>query len=712
MPSVRGAKWVITPVDRFVLAKLEAQGIDPAGEADRHTLARRLYFDLTGLPPTTEQVDAFVNDRSPDAYERLVDQLLSSPHFGERWAQHWLDLVRFAETNGYEGDAERPHAWRYRDYVIRSFNADKPYDRFVTEQVAGDLLAAGKDPQSVADLLVATGMNRCGPAHVVSGNLDQAVIRQEFLTETVNGLGAAVLGLTVQCARCHDHKFDPVTQADYFSLQAFFASAYARDVSLVPKGEVAKHKELVEDVGRRTAPLTKQVEAIEAPYRAGLAQAKRAALDAPVREALTTPAEKRTAEQKRLVKDAQPLLKVSWDEVIEALSPADRAKRDALKEQIRRLEAAVPPPPAHAWATVHEDPVPKTYVLKRGDANRKGAEVGPAFPRVLGGGGGVPKSRVALAAWLTRSDHPLTARVVMNRLWQHYFGRGLVATPNDFGTRRDPPTHPELLDWLARELVEPTGAGRPVPWSLKRMHRLIVTSAAYRQASLSASSARVRAIDPNNRLLWRQNRKRLDAEAVRDAVLTVAGTLNRQVGGPSIRVPLEPEVYDLIFTEAEPDNLWPVTPDAGQHTRRSIYLYAKRNVRLPLLEAFDQPDSLSPCAARAVSTFAPQALILMNGPFTRDQSRDLAVRLSRETKDPGNRVRALYRRAFGRLPSEAELRTALDFISDPNTAARGDRRGRNDGTATADHEHVSRGTEALADLCLAVFNTNEFIYVP
>jgi hypothetical protein len=717
LPSPRTTGWVRTPVDRFILVKLEAVGVDPAPDADRRTLIRRVFFDLTGLPPTPGQVEDFLADTAPDAYEKVVDKLLASPHFGERWAQHWLDVVRFAETNGYELDADRPHAWRYRDYVARSFNADKPYDRFLTEQIAGDLLAAGKDPKAVPDLLIATGMHRCGPNHVVSGNLDPAMIRQENLTEMVNGVGAAVLGLTVGCARCHDHKFDPLPQADYYRLQAFFAAARYKEVSLVSREDKTRHQNLVEEVENQTAPLKKQVGAIEAPYRARLAAEKRAALDTTAKAALSTPTDKRTEDQKKLVKNIQPLLKVEWDEVLAALSPDDRERRQKLRDQIHALEATIPPPPAHAWAVVHEEPVPKTFLLKRGDVGRYGAEVRPGLPRVLVSADVNPKDRLDLAKWLTRPDHPLTARVIVNRLWQHYFGRGIVGTPNDFGTRGDPPTHPELLDWLARELVEPTtpgGVGKPAPWSLKRIHRLIVTSAAYRQASRVAASEAAKKVDPDNRLLWRQNRKRLEAEAIRDAVLAAAGTLNREIGGPSVRVPLEPEVYDLIFTEAEPDNLWPVTPDLRQHTRRSFYLLAKRNVRLPMLEAFDQPDALTPCAARAVSTFAPQALILMNGPFTQDQSRRLASKLAWEGTRPDEWIDGLFRRALGRLPTDAERRKANGFLIRQVELVRDRLLTRQPVAMPPDLPGWAdpAASTALADLCLAVFYTNEFVYVP
>jgi hypothetical protein len=679
LPTVRAADRVRTPVDRFLLAKLEANGRSLSPDADRRTLVRRVTFDLTGLPPTPAEVEAFVADRSPDAYEKLVDRLLASPHYGERWGQHWLDVVRFAESNGYELDGERPQAWRYRDYVIAALNADKPYDRFLTEQIAGDLLAKGKPVREVAELLHATGLHRCGPVHVVSGNLDKEQVRQEVLTEMVAGVGSAVLGLTVGCARCHDHKFDPISLGDYYRLQAFFAGTVFKDIDLATDAELAAAKAKRKAVEAQVKPLMAEIQKLEAPARAKLREQKLAALDPAMRAAVETDPKKRTPAQKKLAEDAKTLLRPLWDEVIEAMDPADRSKRAAVKAEIVRLEETLPPPTAQAWAVGEEEKRPPTFVLRRGDLRRRAGEVAVSFPRVIAGES-TPADRLDLAKWLTRPDHPLTARVIVNRLWQHHFGRGIVGTPNDYGTRGDRPTHPELLDWLARELVEPTWqADGATPWALKRMHRLMVLSTAYRQSSRPETPD-----DPDNKLLGRMNRRRLEAEAIRDAMLTAAGTLTPKVGGPSVKVPLEPEVYDLIFTEDEPVGLWPVTKDATEHTRRSVYLFLKRNVRLPMLEAFDQPDTLGSCAARGVSTFAPQALILMNGPFAREQSRRCAEAVQKGVgDDPGKQIAELFRRALGRPPTDEEAKVATEFLR----------------------------KQPLADLCLAVFNLNEFVYV-
>ncbi len=689
-------------IDGFVREKLAEKKLDLSPEADNLTLIRRVSFDLSGLPPTIAEIDAFVQDTSANAYEKVVDRLLASPHFGERWAQHWLDAVRFAESNGYELDADRPHAWRYRDYVVKSFNDDKPYKTFLREQIAGDELAAGKDPRTVAELLIATGMHRCGPSHMVSGNLDKEMIRQEYLTEMVNGIGSAVLGITLGCARCHNHKTDPISTADYYRVQAFFAAAKYTEVSLATNEERAAYDKAKAEIAKRLAPIKKQIEAIDAPVRAKVTAAKRAALAPKYREALDTDPKKRTPEQQKLVKDIQPVIKVSWDDVLNAMPAAEKAKRDALRQQQFAIEADAPQLPAATWSLADEPNRPTTFIRPRGDWSRQGAVVTMNVPRVLAPDQFEPKSRVEFADWLTSNDQPLTARVIVNRLWHHYFGKGIVRTVADFGLTGEKPTHPELLDWLATDLMRND-------WKLKRIHKMIVMSKTYRQSSVGTPNA----ADPDNRLLGKQNRKRLEAEAIRDAMLAASGELNRAVGGPGVRVPLEPEVYDLIFTEGEPDGLWTVTKDPKQHVRRSIYLFAKRNVRLPLFEAFDQPDTLTPCTGRNVSTFAPQALILMNGPFARDRSLSLALALMAESKDEAERLNRLYRRAVGRAPSAEELKAMREFLKVQAEDAKVRVNAKQSlGLPDALPPGVDPAAlSALADLCRAVLNSNAFAYV-
>jgi hypothetical protein len=736
-PKVHDQEWVRNAIDAFILAKLEQAELKPAVPADRPTLLRRLTFDLTGLPPTPKEMQSFINDQSPSAYEKVVDRLLASPRHGERWAQHWLDIARYADSNGYEIDADRPHAWRYRDYVIQAFNEDKPYDQFVREQLAGDLLARDKLGQERTKLQIAAGFNRCGQIHLVVGNIDPEESRYEVLTEMTGAVGSTFLGLTLNCARCHDHKFDPVSQGDYFRLQAFFAPSQLKDIEIATKEEKERDEKRRKELEGPLARLQKQIADIEAPYRARLEELKKAAVDPAVREALAVEPKKRTPEQKKLIGQAEPLLKVSWDEVLDALKPVDRERRARLRTELHQLEAKLPPPLPQAWTLEDGNQTP-TFLLKRGSLKNKGLKVGPAFPRVLvkegkahedpekqskskasllpfafdaktlravlGDDTKVP-NRLDLANWLTDPEHPLTARVMVNRLWQHHFGKGLVRTPNDFGIRGEKPTHPELLDWLAREFIEHK-------WSMKHMHRLIVLSNAYQQASRASETSR--RADPQNRLLSRMNRCRLEGETIRDSMLAATGELNLDQGGIPVRTPLEPEVYDLIFTESEPDNLWPVDPDPRQHARRSIYLFLKRNVHLPLLETFDQPDTLSSCPVRPTSTFAPQALIMLNGPFAKERANHLALRLLTENpKSVEDRIHAAYRLALGRMVTEAEAAAAREFLSSQGELLRDLLRSRHrigtpqpipDSTDPAD-------AAALADFCLALMNSNEFVYI-
>jgi hypothetical protein len=714
--EVKYKAWIRNPIDSFILAGLEEKGLAPTPRADKQTLLRRVTFDLTGMPPTPEEINAFLNDNSPDAYRKVVKRLLASPHYGERWAQHWLDVARFGETNGFELDADREQSWRYRDYVIESLNEDKPYDRFILEQIAGDEIAPAD-----FDLRVATGFLRAGPQHVVAGNQDLAVNRQEWLTEVMFGIGNGIMGLTVGCARCHDHKFDPIPQADFYRLQAFFAAADNYDFKPPAKEREESYNAEVKAHKEKLKPIEVRIAAIEKPYKDRLTAEKRARLEPQYEHALAKDEKLRNEEEKRLAKDAKRMIDVNWDELVPALSPDDREERAALRRKMHEIERSAPAPPPKALSVADViTPVPAMHILKGGDPHRPDEEVMPRFLSVLSPqdapAAEIPvlpeglKStgrRLALARWLARADHPLTARVMMNRLWHYHFGRGIVATPNDFGRNGKQPTHPELLDWLATEFV---ARG----WSLKQMHELMVLSNTYQQSSIvdSINMKLGEKIDPENSLFWRMNRQRLDAEAIRDAVLAAAGTLTEQAGGPSIRVPLEPEVYDTIFTEAEPDNLWPVHPDPLQHTRRSIYLIRKRNVRLPLLVAFDSPDLMSSCGARSASIHALQALTLMNSEFMFNQSRALAQRLLKETGgDEQAMITKLYKLALGRRPQLAEIRLTRSFLSDQTETIR--QRG---GEGVVNLRELPRSfskarAAAWVDLCLATLNLNEFVYL-
>ncbi len=717
LPAVKNQSWVRNAIDAFVLAKLEEKGLQPSPAVDKRALIRRVTFDLIGLPPTPEEVNAFLNDKSANAYEKVVRRLLASPQYGERWAQHWLDVVRFGETNGFELDADREQAWRYRDYVINSLNADKPYNQFIVEQIAGDEL----DPDSF-EMRVATGFLRAGPQHVVSGNLDKAELRQEWLTEVMFGVGNGILGMTVGCARCHDHKFDPIPQADFYRLQAFFAASDNFDYRRPTREQEDAFQSAIREHKDKLKPIQDQIAAIEKPYKDRLVEKKRAALEPVFAIALAKDDKSRTDEEKRVAADARRMLNVQWDELVASINPEDKAKRAALRQQMHRINLFEPEPIPKALAVADVlKPIPTMNVLKGGNPHRLGAEVQPGFLSAVEGKESLPEikpvgespgRRLALARWLTKPEHPLTARVMVNRLWHYHFGRGIVATPNDFGRNGQQPTHPELLDWLATEFI---ARG----WSLKQMHELIVLSNTYQQSlDAGASAAMAAKVDPDNKLLWRMNRQRLDAEAIRDAVLAANGTINDQRGGPPIRVPLDPEVYDTIFTEGEPDNLWPVHPDARQHLRRSMYLLRKRNVRLPMLAAFDSPDMMSSCGARSVSIHALQSLTLMNSEFMLVQSKALARRLFNETSEvktgrEKKMIDRLFELTLGRLPQAAELQATRAFLKEQSAFIR-QRIQR--GEKVAAPSEVAKPVDAAeiaawVDLCLSTYNLNEFVYL-
>ena len=608
-------------IDGFIDARLAAAGIRPVEPADPRTLIRRLSFDLIGLPPTPEEVDDFLRDPN---LERAIDRLLADPRYGEHWARKWLDLARYAESNGYEDDKIRPHAWRYRDYVIRSFNADKPYDRFVREQIAGDELYPD-DP----DAWIATGFARLGPWDGMS--MDPAQRRQDFLNDATDALGSVFFGMTVGCARCHDHKYDRVTQLDYYGLQAFFAGA-KRESRELPGEDPAEIRER---------------------WRVG-----KDALDAAKREldGLRQAAREEIAFARRCEGD----VKIEDGELNKRIDGAARGRLEArIKEQgaieilhRRAAEACFGSAPG------------KTWLLKRGELGAKGPEVPPRFVEAMvppGRAVARDRRRAELARWMSSPEHPLVARVIVNRLWQEHFGRGLVATPSDFGRNGDPPSHPELLDWLARRLVRDG-------WSLKSMHRLLLSSAAWRRASRHEPNA-----DPENRLWWRMNRRRLDAEAIRDSILYVAGRLNPAGGGPGVYAPL-PAGINVELPNNDKELSWYAAPEPDGR-RRTVYVAQRRSLTFPIVEVFDGPSMNQSCPKRSETTVAPQALALFNGEFSRSEAKAFAER----AKD----VDRAFRLAFGRRPSEVERARAEAFLK----------------------------TGSLSDLCHVLLNANEFIYV-
>jgi hypothetical protein len=666
-PVQPDSSWAKNPIDHFVLARLSSAGLKPAPAASREQLLRRTALGLVGLPPTPEEADQFLTDSSPEAYEGLINRLLASPHYGERWARHWLDLARYAESDGFEHDAIRPNSWRYRDYVIRSFNEDKPYDQFIREQLAGDELETD-DPQA----LVATGFNLLGPDMVDSS--DQIQRRLNTLNDMTDTAAAVFLGLTLGCARCHDHKSEPLTQRDYFGLQAFFTPAeFRREHPIAPASERAAHERALAEFNAQSRQQRKQIEEIEASYRKKLFEEKLARLSDDAQTAHRTSKAQRTAEQEATVQETLPEVKVTDGEVLRALSSADKKRRAACEAELKKIPKPPPLPSAMVLQNTNGAPA-QTWVLTRGDYNHPREEVQPDIPAILRGPktGSFPPGesnsrRRALADWIGSAENPLTARVMVNRIWQHHFGRGLVTTPNDFGTSGRPPTHPALLDWLAGEFIR---GG----WSIKHIQKLILLSATYQQSNEPAPAALTR--DPENRLYSRQNLQRLEGEVIRDSLLAISGRLNRQMDGPSV----SPAIPADIMKTAKN---WTVSTHPADHRRRSIYVFARRNLRFPFFEAFDAPDSNLSCPERGHSTTAPQSLTLLNSDEVVEASAATAEQIQRKASAAAGQASLAYQMILGRKPDERELSLAAAFLK----------------------------SAPLAELCRALFNLNAFVYV-
>jgi len=625
-PVAADQAWAKTPMDAFILQRMQREGLKPSPPADRATLIRRLYFDVIGLPPSPQAVEAFLKDKSPDAYAKLVEKLLASPQYGERWGQHWLDVVRFAETDGFEYDTHRNDAWRYRDYVIKSFNEDKPYDRFVMEQLAGDELDKQND-----ELLIASGFNRLGPLRKNAGNQEVASSRNEVLTEMTNVIGSAFLGVTIGCARCHNHKFDPVRQSDYYRIQAYFAGVYDKDIPKASEAEQATRK-------AKADPIDKEITKVNGE-----------------------------------------ILKLNGK-----TDAASMEQQEALKKKLEALQDQLPPPlPAlHSVTDLPEKKSP-IHLLTRGEYDKKGARVGMRPLGVLLENGtpelpdNTAKPRAELAKWIVDPNNPLTARVMVNRIWQYHFGRGIVATANDFGRMGARPTHPELLDYLANELVSHN-------FSVKHIHRLILNSNTYQQAAWVSIDHKYKlhalTKDPENKFLWHFSRQRLEAEQLRDAMLSVSGTLNPKQGGPSVMVAIDPGLVNLLYKPSQ----WVPAKDSREHARRTIYLIAKRNLRLPMMEVFDAPDMQASCARRESSTHAPQALELMNGTFANEQAEAFAKRLETEAgPNLRKQIDLGYRLVAGRPAKAKEIQFALEFLK----------------------------TQPKREFALTLLNLNSFLYV-
>lgn len=682
VPRVRFTDWPRNPIDAFVLARLEEAGLRPNPPADKITLLRRITFDLTGLLPTPAERQAFVNDASADAYQRVVERLLASPRFGERWAQHWLDVVRYAETEGFKVDRLRPNAYRYRDYVIRACNSDLPYDRFIRQQVAGD----ESEPDN-PDALIATGFYRLHPEE--SNGSNYRLIRQDILDDITDVFGVAFLGLTVGCARCHDHKFDPLSQKEYYGLQAFFAPLVQRDdLPLAPPREQESYRRQMAKWEAATRTLRQRRDALLASARQAIFAEVLATFDGQTKQAMTTPAAKRTALQCQLAVLAGKQIDRRFARAFRRLSKEQRAVYDDLQKQIAAFDALKPRALPMAMGVVNAaTEAPATYRLATGNYRKPRERVKPDYPECCGNRRGAAR-RGDLADWLCRSDHPLTGRVMVNRLWQHYMGAGIVATPNDFGAMGEKPTHPKLLDYLATELVRKG-------WKLKAIHRLIVTSATYRQLSSprnNPTAAKARQVDPANKLLWHARVKRREGEAIRDAVLQASGQLNLRMCGPSACPELPAALADYG---------WDADDKPSERNRRSIYVFAKRNFAYPLFAAFDQPDRVNSCPVRAATITAPQALAMLNGEFTLAQARHLSESLRAETGcDRRKFIRAAYLRLFDREPDSGETAAAEVFLQ---------KQAKHIATEAQDW---AAERNALVDFCHALVNSAEFLDVP
>lgn len=611
--------WVRTPVDAFILAALKKAGLKPAAAADKATLIRRVTYDLHGLPPTPEEVDAFVRDASPKAYEHLVDRLLASPRYGEQWGRHWLDVVRFAESDGYEYDTHRPDAYRFRDYVVKSFNEDKPYNQFVKEQLAGDEIDSNDET-----LLVASGFNRLGPLRKNAGNQNVASSRNEVLTEMTNVVGAAFLGVTVGCARCHDHKFDPFRQSDYYRLQGFFAQAQPNDLLRATKEE--------QDAWHATVdPLQQQMRQLQGKMRRAPEEEKgklQAELDA-IDEKMPLPLTAIYA-VKDVPKEATPIHTLFHGEYLDP--------RESVGA--RTLGVLLPE------NTPEEPVVTETPRLK-------------------------------LASWIVNPDNPLTARVMVNRIWEYHFGRGIVSTANDFGRMGGKPSHPELLDYLANEYIA-NG------WQMKPIHRMILLSSAYRQASESALEKIAAEKDADNSLVWKFSKRRLEAEEIRDSMLAISGKLNEKMGGPSVLVPID---RDLVKMLKRPQ-YWVATKDKAEYDRRTLYLIYKRNLQLPFMGVFDAPDMQLSCPRREQSTHALQALELLNGQMSNELAAIFAERIQKERATNAARIDLAWRLATGRGPTAKEKLLASKYLLEkPDDPVR------------------------WKELALDLYNLNAFLYV-
>jgi hypothetical protein len=744
-PAVRNTQWVRNPIDAFVLQQLEAKGLPPAPPASPRTLARRVYFDLLGMPPSPEEMQAFLDDPSPNAYERLIDRVLADPRYGERWGRHWLDLVRYGETSGLEGDGPIGNAWRYRDWVISAFNSDMPYDRFVILQLAGgdehSKTRNNYQPDIQGNIPVA--FLRLAPWD--RSNLVAADVRQNYLNEVTTVTGSIFLGLTIGCARCHDHKYDPIPTRDFYRLQAFFNAIRVEDVNVPYQDKEfaaraeAKVKEYEEQL--KSGPAKKDLDAMEKQLLPRLIEARiaesktRAVNGEDLRLELRRKDQKlfsaeEVARYNQLREDADRTLDAEEKDALEAFQATllkrlpdnhDPARYQMLTVEDVRVELAKTKPKVFSQAeheryrelegqialirrriarlqpktlSITNVPGPPagpdialTHVLKSGDYRQPGEAVEPGFPSAITGNSEpavletdryrqfpTRGHRMTLARWIASPENPLTARVMVNRIWQQHFGRGIVETPSDFGKNGARPTHPELLDWLAFRFIDEK-------WSIKAMHRLMLTSSTYRQAAENPAVKDTPA-DPDNRLLWRFNRQRLEAEEVRDSILYVSGRLNLERGGPSVFPPLPADLADFARYGREGGDMWEANEREQDNRRRSIYTFQRRSLPQPMMLAFDAPVFSESCERRSVTTTALQALSMLNGDLVNEESTHLAERIANDAgPDPRARITRAFEIVLNRKPGSDELEK---FAAFPDT---------------------------LAAMCWVLLNSNEFLYV-
>jgi mono/diheme cytochrome c family protein len=729
-PAVKHADRVRTPIDSFVLAKLEEKGFSFSDDADRPALIRRATFDLIGLPPTPEEVNAFVADTSADAYEKVIDRLLASPHYGEHWGRHWLDVAGYADSDGYnETDVERRFAWHYRDYVIRSFNADKPLDQFIVEQLAGDELV--KPPYkelAPADLdkLIATGFLRMAPdgSAVVSTSTRKAVANQ-VVADEIKVVATSLLGLTVGCAQCHDHRYDPIPQLDYYRLRAIFEPAFnplawrvprERLISLLNDADQARSKEIEAKAAQVDVERMKwENEQLAIEFEKQLPHVPEE-LREPIRAAFNTPPAKRTPAQVMLLK-LHPNVNMVFGNLVSAY-PNIRKEQEKRLAEAAKLRATKPVEEFVEALTEVPGQIPPTHLFNRGDCDQPKQVVSPSDLGVVSSDtvpvpekdGSLPTSgrRLAYARWLTSGKHPLVGRVLVNRIWMHHFGKGIVATPGDFGVLGDRPTHPELLDWLATDLASHG-------WELKRLHKLMMLSTAYRQSS--AHDPAKDAVDPDNKLVGRQSLHRLESEEFRDAILYGSGQLNTKMFGPP--VPVMADAFGQIVIGKE--NLsagrpGPVIPMKGEDYRRSVYVQVRRSRPLSVLATFDEPTMEPNCDARKCSTVAPQSLLLMNNEFVIARSEEFAQRVREEAgADPEAQVRRAWELAIGSEPSRADLDVLVQFLG--QQTARFQKRQiattqpAGVKSAGVKQMNLDPSLEALGTLGQALWSSNAFLYV-